>query len=74
MLQAEPYHQQYHAALTHPDTLDGRQTQDRRRILPMAGIRYRNPYQTRHTYASSLLMLAATSFHVTTQLGHVGTV
>jgi integrase len=43
------------------------------RILLAAGVRYRNPYQTRHTYASSLLMLGANPLYVATQLGHVDT-
>jgi integrase len=43
------------------------------RILLIAGVRYRNPYQTRHTYASSLLMLGANPLYVATQLGHVDT-
>jgi len=41
--------------------------------LLTAGVRYRNPYQTRHTYASSLLMLGANPLYVSTQLGHVDT-
>jgi integrase len=41
------------------------------RILLLAGVRYRNPYQTRHTFASSLLMLGANPLYVATQLGHV---
>jgi len=43
------------------------------RILLLAGVRYRNPYQTRHTYASNLLMLGANPLYVATQLGHVDT-
>lgn len=43
------------------------------RVLLRAGVRYRNPYQTRHTYASSLLMLGANPLYVATQLGHVDT-
>jgi integrase len=43
------------------------------RILLKAGVRYRNPYQTRHTYASSLLMLGANPLYVATQHGHVDT-
>lgn len=43
------------------------------RILLTAGVRYRNPYQTRHTYASSLLMLGANPLYVSMQLGHVDT-
>ena len=44
-----------------------------RRILLLAGVRYRNPYQTRHTFASSLLMLGANPLYVATQLGHTDT-
>jgi integrase len=43
------------------------------RILKAAGVRYRNPYQTRHTYASSLLMLGANILYVAHQLGHEDT-
>ena len=43
------------------------------RILLIAGVRYRNPYQTRHTYASNLLMPGANPLYVATQLGHVDT-
>ena len=42
-----------------------------RRLLLLAGVRYRNPYQTRHTFASSLLMLGANPLYVASQLGHV---
>jgi integrase len=44
-----------------------------RRMLLIAGVRYRNPYQTRHTFASSLLMLGANPLYVATQLGHADT-
>ncbi len=44
-----------------------------RRILRLAGVRYRNPYQTRHTFASSLLMLGPNQLYVATQMGHVDT-
>lgn len=43
------------------------------KILLLAGVRYRNPYQTRHTFASNLLMLGANPLYVATQLGHVDT-
>lgn len=36
-----------------------------------AGVRYRNPYQVRHTYASSLLTSGANPWYVAQQLGHV---
>lgn len=35
-----------------------------------AGVRYRNPYQTRHTYASMLLSAGENPVWVSTQLGH----
>jgi integrase len=44
-----------------------------RRILRSAGVRYRNPYQTRHTFASNLLMLGAVPMYVATQMGHADT-
>ncbi len=44
-----------------------------RRILAAAGVRYRNPYQTRHTFASNLLMLGAIPLYVATQMGHADT-
>lgn len=44
-----------------------------RRILLGAGVRYRNPYQTRHTFASSLLMLGANPLYVANQMGHADT-
>jgi len=39
-------------------------------ILRRAGIRYRNPYQTRHTYASMLLTAGENPMWVATQMGH----
>jgi integrase len=42
-----------------------------RRLLLLAGVRYRNPYQTRHTFASCLLMLGANPMYVANRLGHV---
>ena len=44
-----------------------------RRLLATAGVRYRNPYQTRHTFASNLLMLGAIPLYVATQMGHADT-
>jgi integrase len=44
-----------------------------KRILLLAKVRYRNPYQTRHTFASSLLMLGANPLYVATQMGHTDT-
>lgn len=36
-----------------------------------ADVRYRNPYQARHTWASSKLTAGANPWYVTQQLGHV---
>ncbi|XYJ08656.1 hypothetical protein ACSUZJ_14710 [Telluria sp. B2] len=58
-------------------TYDARWTGDKairerwRGLLLLAGVRYRNPYQTRPTFASSLLMLGANPMYVATQLGRV---
>ena len=43
------------------------------RILKRAGVRYRNPYQTRHTYASMLLSRGENPLWVAKQMGHVDT-
>ena len=40
-------------------------------ILKDAGVRYRNPYQTRHTYASTLLSAGENPWWVAKQMGHV---
>lgn len=40
-------------------------------LCTRAGVRYRNPYQVRHTYASSLLTAGANPWFVAQQLGHV---
>lgn len=39
-------------------------------ILRKAGVRYRNPYQTRHTFASTLLSSGANPLYVAKQMGH----
>lgn len=39
-------------------------------ILRLAGVRYRNPYQTRHTFASTLLMNGEPELLVAMLLGH----
>ena len=39
--------------------------------LKKAGVRYRNPYQTRHTYASMMLSKGENIMWVSKQLGHV---
>ena len=41
------------------------------RILKLAGVRYRSPYQTRHTFATSLLLLGEPPLYVASQMGHV---
>jgi integrase len=40
------------------------------KILKRAGVKYRNPYQTRHTYASQLLSSGANMWWVARQMGH----
>lgn len=39
-------------------------------VLKHAGVRYRNPYQTRHTYASQLLSGGENPLFVAQQMGH----
>lgn len=39
-------------------------------LMARAGIPYRNPYQIRHTYASTLLTAGANPWYVAQQLGH----
>lgn len=41
--------------------------------LERAGVRYRNPYQTRHTFASMMLTAGENIMWVATQMGHVDT-
>jgi integrase len=40
-------------------------------LCKRAGVRYRNPYQVRHTFASALLTAGANPWYVAQQLGHV---
>ncbi len=40
-------------------------------ILKRANVRYRNPYQTRHTYASMMLSKGENIMWLVTQMGHV---
>ena len=40
-------------------------------LCARAGVRYRNPYQVRHTYASTLLTNGENPWYVAQQLGHV---
>ncbi len=42
-----------------------------RKILRKAGVRYRYPYQTRHTYASMMLSNGENMMWVSQQMGHV---
>ncbi|EPS1221622.1 Arm DNA-binding domain-containing protein [Burkholderia cenocepacia] len=42
-------------------------------VLEKAGVRYRNPYQTRHTFASMLLSRDENPLWVAKQMGHVDT-
>ncbi|MCB5206093.1 site-specific integrase [Methylovorus mays] len=44
-----------------------------RRIIRNAGVRYRNPYQTRHTFATTLLMGGESEMLVAELLGHTTT-
>lgn len=39
-------------------------------VLKKAGVRYRNPYQTRHTFASTLLSAGENALYVAKQMGH----
>lgn len=40
-------------------------------LLKRSGVRYRNPYQCRHTYASAMLTSGQNPWYVAQQLGHV---
>ena len=42
-------------------------------LLKKAGVRYRNPYQTRHTYASMMLSAGENMLWVAKQMGHTDT-
>ena len=53
-----------------PWTNDGVLKQRWMRILRKAGVRYRNPYQTRHTFASTLLSAGLNPLYVAKQMGH----
>lgn len=41
-----------------------------RKVLTASGVRYRNPYQTRHTYASTLLSAGSNPWQVAALMGH----
>jgi integrase len=40
------------------------------RLTGLTSMRYRNPYQCRHTFASALLTAGANPWYVSEQLGH----
>ncbi len=40
-------------------------------LCKRAGVRYRNPYQLRHTYASTRLTAGANPYWLANQMGHV---
>jgi integrase len=40
-------------------------------LCERAGVRYRNPYQSRHTFASALLTAGHNPLYVGLQLGHI---
>jgi integrase len=40
-------------------------------LCQRAGVRYRNPYQVRHSYASGLLTNGTNPWYVAQQLGHI---
>lgn len=42
-------------------------------MIEKAQVRYRNPYQTRHTFASPLLTTGANAMYVAKQMGHTDT-
>lgn len=44
-----------------------------RKVLTKANVKYRNPYQMRHTYASTLLSNGENVFWLATQMGHENT-
>jgi integrase len=44
-----------------------------KQIVALSGVRFRNPYQTRHSFASNLLMLGANPLYVASQMGHADT-
>lgn len=41
-----------------------------KRLLKLAGVSYRNPYQMRHTYATMMIMAGEPLFWVSQQMGH----
>lgn len=49
---------------------DSKITRRWRKALRLAGVRYRRPYQTRHTYASMMLSAGENPLYVAQQMGH----
>lgn len=43
------------------------------KVIEQSGVKYRNPYQMRHTYASTLLSNGENVFWLATQMGHENT-
>jgi len=77
LLAQRPHTELFGAAVFHNPRTDQRWPGDLtfrqgawKRILRRAGVRYRYPYQLRHTYASMMLMAGEAPQWVATQLGH----
>lgn len=49
---------------------DSKITKRWRKAIEKAGVRYRKPYQTRHTYASMMLSAGENVMYVAGQMGH----
>lgn len=64
--------QVFHNPLTDDPWIDDQQIRKTAWIptLARAGVAYRTPYQTRHTYASMMLMAGETPMWVSQQMGH----
>jgi integrase len=64
--------QVFHNPLTDAPWIDDQQVRKTAWIpaLTRAGVAYRTPYQTRHTYASMMLMAGETPMWVAQQMGH----
>ncbi len=64
--------QVFHCPLTDAPWIDDQQIRKTAWIpaLTRAGVAYRTPYQTRHTYASRMLMAGGTPMWVAQQMGH----
>ncbi len=64
--------QVFHSPLTDAPWIDDQQIRKTawKPALRRAGVAYRTPYQTRHTYASTMLMAGETPMWVAQQMGH----